>query len=233
MFNQKQNSFFVKDENDLRTIVDSKTENSYRLKYHLVDNELICFHDYDDKAIIENNSSSLLRLVKKSIRNNLFLITNHIHPLDEEVFNYFKQFRVICVERKNKLDQFLSLCIAINTKQFFSKNVKSIKLPAENSIVVDWKYFFFIFNQYELFNKKKIEIKNPITIYYEDILNLDSFLDFGALLGFNDYRDYVSLDDINNVIGVKQNLADKIKYFKNQKQILEWYEEWITVTHNK
>ena len=93
--------------------------------------------------------------------------------------------------------------------------------------------FFFIFNQYELFNKKKIEIKNPITIYYEDILNLDSFLDFGALLGFNDYRDYVSLDDINNVIGVKQNLADKIKYFKNQKQILEWYEEWITVTHNK
>jgi len=215
-----------------------KVKNSYKLKFKLSHGTIIQYKDYDDIRYLDESEiieEDLYRLdiLKQASKNNDYFLNNHATPLGENVFKYLTTLDVICIERKDKFEQIMSNCIAHHTKQYWCKDNSSIIIHEKDSIQVDEKFFKNTLKRYETYTHRKKMLIDPITIYYEDINDMKSYLEFGELVGFKDYDKYVTIDEIDDIVGVKQNPDDKLKYFKNKNQMISWFEEWnehITVT---
>lgn len=144
------------------------------------------------------------------------------HSNYEEIFNYFLEDNksiLYFLERKNKLQQFVSLCIMNASRQAYTvnNNINALNMPTNNEREIKSvnifpfivpKYWFdeFVY-QVQIYKniENKFKDRNYIKLYYEEL-----------------YENMYNQDYKTNFIKIRSE-KDKLKLIKNISEVESWF----------
>lgn len=196
--------------------------------YVLFDNNTIKkVYDYKKLKRVDEDIETQHRIsLLEADKDGKYFFKNHANPLPIEAFNYLiNTHHFICVDRLNKLEQYLSFAIANHTRIWMIRKKGEKPLIEEGSLVYSKKMFDQLTNRIKYFYSRKelIDTNKQINILYEDIKALNCKFELLDLLGFTDWRDYLNPLDYYDKIPTKQADGNSLQLFKNKEEILNWF----------
>lgn len=154
--------------------------------------------------------------------DHLYFFKIHPHQINDEIFSYLNnEYKFICIERRDKLEQFLSTSLALHFNIWHSENPVNVK---ENSIIIDRDRFDSFKSLTAAYKKYKHQIKHlHSTIYFEDAVTLNNRYEILSKIQFNDWEDTVKEFNIMKTENTYEK--NKIRFFINKDEIREWMDE--------
>lgn len=186
-------------------------------------------YDYNNLKRVDEQAETLHRInLLLGDSGGKYFFKNHADPLPENAFNYLVgHYNFICVDRLNKLDQYLSFAVANHTRVWMLRRTATKPIIEPGSILYTRQMFDQITERICNYYKRIATIpeQNKISIWYEDIEVLDNKFELLNLLGFSDWRDYLNPEDYDDKIPAKQSDGNNISFIKNKEEFLDWFAE--------
>lgn len=176
-----------------------KTIGAYKNQYGLYSREVFSNLEFTQSQVFENFERY------KALPHKPFVSVIAGMTPDSIVDWMMQNYEPIWLERRNKLDQILSWGQAYYSKKY---NVKrSIEYNSLEYQRSDWDYIVSTFKQYNRW-KSIYQTSYSKCLYTENVVDIQV------------------KDQAENCLPEKNSNPDKIKYFTNQQQILNWYNEF-------
>lgn len=202
-------------------------EGSYIFNPNLVDNTVRMVKDYQASPATNPDEESLRRLaLLRSSKEACYLFRVHAEPLNQQVFQYIKEnFFLFCTQRTDILDQVLSYGVALNSKVWAhirgTDNWQPMH-PEPGSLIMKERDVKHLLWRVERYRKRVCELQNKKILVYEDFSFFDDPFQIYQLLGITDWQQYIDPEFIKTRLPFKPKFGDKIKYFTNSSEIINW-----------
>ena len=235
--------YYNKEGNDTIVDFDPPPNGSYNKTYSIIDDQVARVMDYNNLAILKQDSPEREQEVFKRIacmnhNQNAELkcvykiqTSTFADEFDKHVGDAINEHKFIFCSR-NFTDQFISWVTAKTTKIYH-------RLPRKTEPIIEVPKISVsdtMFNEFVRHTKNTIKIFKKYRKQIIKVIDYDSWqgnpTKIYVLLGWGDYKEHVTNDELTNTLFKKLIYSEPPKkYIDNYNQVLEWINSEPTFQH--
>lgn len=205
------------------------SDGAFKFKYGIYNGQIQRVRDYGMCSLKENEVDFVadlqhrLTLLENNWRNQNYFMMHYAFQ-DDLAFHFLNEhYHFIAVESNHPLEDFLSFSISSLLGRYsMGSNQPKLDL-AQGSLYLPRYLYEYFHASYQEYKTRMQQIKNKSIIRVDHLAKKPlQYKDILEQVHFTDWRSFSTPDFLNSEPLFK---ANKLNYFSNQKEILQWFQE--------
>lgn len=168
---------------------------------------------------IRDETFRRLQLLKKPTKHHYFLKMQWNFASNIVLPELADTFKIVCVNRTDKLEQFLELSLSQHIGIFHSRDTNKFKYPKKGEILLHKNEIDFYISREKEYENTLANLSEKTIIEYNKANSIEEIYD---MLGITDWKDYVSIESLQPKMLFEPSYDNLEKYFSNINEIKDW-----------